>query len=250
MSSLSTDRILTAYPRWWVERHGEALAGMLEESDHEHPELTQTNRRHALLRGYWYRFRWAVPYGLAGGSLVSATTAIILAATAFTTDNALTIQALLFAVAPAFSLLAIATGASISGTISRASWVAMTLVVGGIVAAGAAHVAWYAMVDTEELVALPTQWVLLVCMAVTFLATAAVVPLYRSLAKSLPPRGAGALAVLAGVASAGVLVPFLAIPVVGPVAAAASIVCLILFHRRQTVRRTRSLAIVPNENQR
>jgi hypothetical protein len=250
MSSPSTDRILAAYPRWWVDSHGEARAGMLEESDHEHPELAQTNRRHALRRGYWYRFRWAVPYGLAGGSLVSTTTAIILAATAFTTDNAVTIQALLFAVAPALSLLAITTGASISGTMSRSPWVAMTLVVGGIVAAGAAHVAWYAMVDTEDFAALPTRWVLLVGMAVAFLATAAVLALDRSLAKSLPPLGAGALAVLAGVASAGVLVPFLAIPVVGPVAAVASIVCLILFHRRQTVRRTRSLATVPKENQR
>jgi hypothetical protein len=167
------------------------------------------------------------PYSLALGSVAFVTIAIAIVVTNFTDQNAQAVQALLFIVVPAFSLLAVV--ASLKP--GRLGWVLSLLAVGGIVTAGAAHLTWYSMVDERVPQSADQLWGTLLFSAFLLLGISAGIAVARHIRRTASwlPAVLGGLVAGAAVGAASPVALFL--PLFAPTISLAALITVVVVHR-------------------
>ncbi|MGO3658789.1 MAG: hypothetical protein ACTJFS_15775 [Micrococcaceae bacterium] len=175
------------------------------------------------------RTKQLLPYVLAVGGLGSAAVALTLIVTAFTSQNAPVIQVLMFGLSPLLSFVAVITALRPAKDL----WGVASLGSAGIIAACAAHMSWYTLIDAESPTGATFAWPLLITTAVLLIAGAGALFLWRSLAQKVSQKVAIAMSILVGMVSGGVIVPVLATPGAAPTIAIAVLVVIAVLHRRE-----------------
>lgn len=227
MSRRVPSKVLRLFPRAWRAAHGRVLMDMLEDSAAEHPELAKREYRGAIRAGLALTSKRVAPYSFALGALVSVTVAIVIVVTSFTAQNAPAVQALMFGAGPLLSYLAIVT--TLRAT--RASWPPVLIGAIGMVTACAAHMTWYAELETDSAAGTSVTWLALVLSAVLLIAGAAGALIWRQAARGIPTLAAVSLSTLGGAVAGGITVPVLALPGAALVLALAALVIVVIRHR-------------------
>lgn len=236
MNGPKSEKLLSTYPTVWRRSNGDVLRGMFEESVMQRPENAELEVRMALRQGLAVRFRWALPYLLAGAAIFSVLIAFLVLAVGFTEENETLVQVLIFIATPLLCACTLWAAISAYGMGSGTRWFAGVVSSFGIVFAGGAHVAWYAGVDAV-LEGANTLWACLIAIATGLIGAVIAGQVWPAFSRSMSAAVAVLLTVIVSFFGAATFIGALATPFFSPALAASALAIVIILHRKSLRRR-------------